>query len=68
MKVLANAYGARLTGRETEVWNYVRDGYSSREIALQLSITENTVANHRKNILRKKGLKRLSNFFRDSVN
>ncbi len=46
-----------LTGRELEVLTLVGEGKTSREIAEQLYISENTVRNHVRNILDTLGLK-----------
>ena len=46
-----------LTGRELEILTLVGEGQTSREIAEQLYISENTVRNHVRNILDKLGLK-----------
>lgn len=43
----------RLTDREREVLQYVARGMSNRDIAAALSIAENTVKNHVRNILEK---------------
>ncbi len=45
-----------LTGREIEVLQLVARGMTSREIGLELFISENTVKNHIRNILDKLGL------------
>lgn len=45
-----------LTGRELEVLSMVADGMTSKEIAEDLYISENTVRNHVRNILDKLGL------------
>lgn len=45
-----------LTGRELEILGLVGDGLTSREIAKELFISENTVRNHVRNILDKLGL------------
>ena len=37
---------APLTTRETEVLNYVAQGYSNKQIAAQLDISEQTIKNH----------------------
>ena len=46
-----------LTGRELEVLTLVGEGKTSREIADDLFISENTVRNHVRNILDKLGMK-----------
>ena len=45
--------GLRHTERELEVLRLVARGMNNREIAKQLSISENTVKNHVRNILEK---------------
>ncbi len=44
-----------LTTREREILSLVARGFSSKQIADQLHISGNTVANHRKNMLAKTG-------------
>ena len=44
-----------LSTRELEVLRYVAQGLSNREIGLRLYISQNTVANHIRAILRKTG-------------
>jgi DNA-binding NarL/FixJ family response regulator len=46
-----------LTGRELEILGLVGEGKTSREIAMELYISENTVRNHVRNILDKLGLR-----------
>ena len=46
-----------LTGREIEILSLVGEGKTSREIADELYISENTVRNHVRNILDKLGMK-----------
>jgi DNA-binding NarL/FixJ family response regulator len=46
-----------LTPRETEVVKLIAEGYSSREIAAVLHISEHTVERHRSNVLEKLHLK-----------
>ena len=46
-----------LTGREIEILSHVGEGKTSKEIAEELFISENTVKNHVRNILDKLGMK-----------
>jgi DNA-binding NarL/FixJ family response regulator len=46
-----------LTPRESEIVKLVAEGYSSREIAHTLTISEKTVERHRANVLEKLGLR-----------
>lgn len=43
----------RLTTREEEIFELLKQGYISKEIAYMLHISVNTVSNHRASILRK---------------
>ena len=51
------ARSPELTGRELEILGYVSAGKTSKEIAAELFISENTVRNHVRNVLDKLGLK-----------
>ena len=53
----AQTYRLTLTKREKEVLACIKEGLSIKQAADKLSIAENTVANHRKNILLKTGAK-----------
>ena len=44
-----------LTGKEREIVNLILEGKESKEISVILNISPNTVATHRKNILKKLG-------------
>lgn len=46
--------------RETEIAKYLVDGFSSKQIAHKLRISENTVSNHRQNMLRKANAKNVA--------
>lgn len=48
---------SELTGREVEILGLVGEGKTSKEIAEELFISENTVRNHVRNILDKLGMK-----------
>lgn len=52
----AVAAGEKLTTRETEVLRLVAQGYTSEQVAEQLSISVNTVQTHRAHIKEKLGL------------
>jgi len=49
----AEAFIAPLTSRETEILNYMAQGYLNKEIAIELGISEQTIKNHVTSILRK---------------
>ncbi len=53
----AVARSPELTGRELEILGHVGAGKTSKEIAEELYISENTVRNHVRNVLDKLGLK-----------
>ena len=55
MKELREAQGTKLTKREQEVLAFIAEGWSTKQIAGKLFISINTVANHRRNMLRKTG-------------
>ena len=55
MRHTTRIFGVRLTRREKEVLDCLIEGLKTRQIAGKLSISEHTVYNHRKNMLRKKG-------------
>lgn len=47
----------KLTGRETEVLGMMSGGYSNKEIANALSLSEGTIKNHVSNVLAKLGVR-----------
>jgi DNA-binding CsgD family transcriptional regulator len=55
MNTISQNYGVRLTARENQILYCLSIGLSTKEIAEHLFISENTVANHRKSLLRKRG-------------
>ncbi len=55
---------ARLTTRETEVLKLIGEGYTAREIAKTLFLSQNTVERHRSNIMDKLGMHRKSQLIR----
>jgi two-component system secretion response regulator SsrB len=57
MDQLTHGTGAGLTTREKQILNYISVGLSSKQIAAVLYISINTVSNHRRNMLLKRGAK-----------
>ena len=55
MNMQPTTYGTRLTARENEILSCIVQGLKTSQIADRLEISKNTVANHRRNLLRKKG-------------
>ena len=51
---------SRLSGREREILGRLSDGLSSKQIADKLFISESTVVNHRKNMLKKTNTKNVA--------
>ena len=49
----AEAFISPLTPRETEILNYIAQGYLNKQIAAELGISEQTIKNHVTSILRK---------------
>ena len=46
-----------LTARELEIVSYVKEGLSNKKIAFNLTLSENTVRNHLRNVMEKLGLR-----------
>ncbi|SIN73566.1 LuxR C-terminal-related transcriptional regulator [Chitinophaga niabensis] len=49
-----------LTRRERQILQYMAEGWCSKQIADRIDIAENTIANHRKNMLRKTGARNVA--------
>ncbi|MBC9929764.1 LuxR C-terminal-related transcriptional regulator [Chitinophaga qingshengii] len=49
-----------LSVREQQILQYMADGWCSKQIADRLNIAENTIANHRKNMLKKTSTKNVA--------
>ena len=57
----------RLGDREEHVLKLIADGFSSKEIAIQLHISPSTVEVHRRNIMRKIGLHKVADLTRYAI-
>jgi DNA-binding CsgD family transcriptional regulator len=53
--VTQNGSHTNLTKRENEILDYISKGFSTKQIAAALGISELTIDTHRKNMLRKSG-------------
>jgi DNA-binding CsgD family transcriptional regulator len=62
-----DAEEARLSGREREILGWLADGLSSKQIADKLFISESTVVNHRKNMLKKTNAKNIAELIRYGI-
>ncbi len=62
-----DAAGSPLTPREREIVQLIAEGKSSKEIATCLEISEKTVETHRSNLMRKLGLRSVSDVVRYAV-
>ncbi len=60
----ADAPGARLSVREREVVQLIADGLSAKEIATQLHLSTKTVEAHRRNLMRKLGVRKATELVR----
>jgi DNA-binding NarL/FixJ family response regulator len=54
---VSNDYDEEMTPRESEILSLMTGGYSNREIAIALKLSEGTVKNHVSNILGKLGVR-----------
>jgi two-component system response regulator DegU len=52
---LAATNDVDFTSREIQVIELIKKGFSSKEIAIQLSLSEKTITRHRQNIAQKAG-------------
>jgi DNA-binding CsgD family transcriptional regulator len=68
MQHIAQTQSIGFTTRENEVLRYIAEGFSSRQIAATLFISENTVANHRRNMIRKNGAKSIARLISSILN
>jgi DNA-binding NarL/FixJ family response regulator len=57
-----------LSIRELRIIQLAKEGFTNKEIALQLNIEESTVKCHRRNVMRKLGLKGKVAFLRFLLN
>jgi DNA-binding NarL/FixJ family response regulator len=54
---LSNSALSALTAREMEIVDHVKEGLSNKAIAYKMTLSENTVRNHLRNIMEKLGLR-----------
>ena len=71
--VLTNYYysdpeESRLTRREREILGRLADGLSSKQVADKLNLSESTIVNHRKNMLKKTNTKNIAELVKYSIN
>lgn len=59
--------GSCLSGREREILGRLADGFSSKQIAAKLHLSESTVVNHRKNMLKKTNTKNVAALIRYAI-
>ena len=57
----------RLSPRELEVLVGIAEGLGSKEIALELDISHRTVETHRTNLMRKLGVRKVSELVRFAI-
>lgn len=61
----------QLSVKESEVFNYVVEGYSNKEISVRMSITEKSVKFHTTNIFKKTEVnsryKLISSYYQDKI-
>jgi len=58
---------SRLSRREREILGRLADGLSSKEIAAKLHLSESTIVNHRKNMLKKTNTKNVAALIRCAI-
>ncbi len=59
---------SRLSRREREIVGWLAEGFSSKHVADKLYLSESTIVNHRKNILKKTNTKNVAELIRYSIN
>jgi len=67
VKHLHNKAGVILSTREKEIVLLIADGHSNKQIAESLFLSVFTIKNHRKNIMRKLGFKRVNELIRYAI-
>jgi DNA-binding CsgD family transcriptional regulator len=59
---------SKLSKREREILGWLGDGMSSKQIAAKLFLSESTVVNHRKNMLKKTNTKNIAELIHYAIN
>jgi DNA-binding NarL/FixJ family response regulator len=57
----------RLTEREISIVRFIAQGYTTRQIGEKLTLSENTIRNHKVRIMRKLGVKNISGLVKHAV-
>jgi DNA-binding CsgD family transcriptional regulator len=58
----------RISPREKEILILIAEGLSGKQIAIRTGLAENTVANHRKSLLKKTNSKNMAELIRFALN
>lgn len=66
--MIYNTVTSTLSKREIEILQHIADGYDYKEIAEKLFLSSETVAAHKKNILRKMPAKNAANAVKIAMN
>jgi DNA-binding NarL/FixJ family response regulator len=66
-RYMGNANQQMLTDREYQVLNFIARGLKSGEIASSLSLSKNTISNHRNNLLKKLNMRNNSDLTRYAI-
>jgi two-component system, NarL family, response regulator NreC len=61
------AASEHITAKEKEILLLIAEGFSGKQIAQKTGLAENTVANHRKSLLKKTGCKNMAELIRYSI-
>jgi DNA-binding CsgD family transcriptional regulator len=57
----------KISPREKEILLLIAEGLSGKQIAIRTGLAENTVANHRKSLLKKTGCKNMAELIKYAI-